>query len=109
LYKGGKKGWDAQLAAQYTGERINAVSQFVDNDLWQKAFVQMDASIEKKFKSGLVIFAKSNNLLNTPMIVYIKNATSKNAGVPAQSYSGKTLIQQDYYQRSYYLGIRYTF
>lgn len=109
LYKDGKKGWDAQLAAQYTGERINAVSQFVDNDLWQKAFVQMDASIEKKFKRGLVIFAKLNNLLNTPMMVYIKNASSKNAGVPVQSIRGKTLIIQNYYQRSYYLGIRYTF
>ena len=108
LYKDTKKKWDAQLALQYTGERINSVSQFVGNDLWQKPFIQMDASIEKKFKSGLGIFAKSNNLLNTPMIVYLKNASSKNSQVPAQSLSGKTLIRQNYYQRSYYLGIRYT-
>jgi len=98
---------DAQLAFQYTGDRINAVSQFVGNDLWQKAFIQMDASVEKKFKGGLSIFAKSNNLLNSPMIVYLKNASSKNLRVPAQSLSGKTLIRRDYYQRSYYLGVRY--
>ena len=108
LYKDTKKRWDAQLALQYTGERVNSVSQFVGNDLWQKPFIQMDASIEKKFKSGLGIFAKSNNLLNTPMIVYLKNASSKNSQVPAQSLNGKTLIRQNYYQRSYYLGIRYT-
>ena len=108
LYKDTKKRWDAQLALQYTGERINSVSQFAGNDLWQKPFIQMDASLEKKFKNGLGIFAKSNNLLNTPMIVYLKNASSKNIQVPAQSLSGKTLIRQNYYQRSYYLGIRYT-
>jgi hypothetical protein len=107
LYKDTKKRWDAQLAVQYTGERINSVSQFAGNDLWQKPFVQMDASLEKKFKRGLAIFAKSNNLLNTPLIVYLKNASSKNINVPAQSLSGKTLIRQNYYQRSYYLGIRY--
>jgi TonB-dependent receptor len=107
LYKDTKKRWDAQLALQYTGERINSVSQFAGNDLWQKPFIQMDASLEKKFKNGLGIFAKSNNLLNTPMIVYLKNASSKNIHVPTQSLSGKTLIRQNYYQRSYYLGIRY--
>jgi len=108
LYKDAKKRWDAQLALQYTGERINSVSQFVGNNLWQKPSIQMDVSLEKKFKSGLGIFAKLNNLLNTPMIVYLKNAGSKNIRVPAQSLNGKTLIRQNYYQRSYYLGIRYT-
>ena len=107
LYKDPERRLDAQLAFQYTGDRINAVSQFVGNDLWQKAFIQMDASVEKKFKGGLSIFAKSNNLLNSPMIVYLKNASSKNLRVPAQSLSGKTLIRRDYYQRSYYLGVRY--
>lgn len=69
----------------------------------------MDASVEKRFKNGVGIFAKANNLLDTPMIVYIDNASSKNADVPAQSLKGKTLIRQNYYQRSYYLGLRFTF
>ncbi len=107
LYKDSKTGWDAQLAGQYTGDRINSVSQFVGNDQWQKTFIQMDASVEKKFKSRLSIFAKANNLLNTPMIVYIDNTSPKNADVPDQSLSGKTLIRENYFQRSYYLGLRY--
>ncbi|HET7115503.1 MAG TPA: TonB-dependent receptor [Hanamia sp.] len=108
LYKDMEKGWDGQLALQYTGSRINSVSQFVGNDLWQKAFIQMDASLSKNFKSGFSIFAKSNNLLNTPMIVFIKNTSFKNAQVPNQPLAGKTLINQNYYQRSYYVGIRYS-
>lgn len=107
LYKNAENGWDAQLAANYTGERINTVSQFVDNDLWQKGFVQMDASLEKTLKNRLGVFAKASNLLNTPMEVYIKNSSSKNSGIPDQTAVGKTLIRRDYYQRSYVIGIRF--
>ncbi|RIV24943.1 TonB-dependent receptor [Fibrisoma montanum] len=109
LYKNTENGWDGQLALNYTGDRINTVSQFVDNDLWQKGFVQMDASVEKTFGKGFSCFAKANNLLNTPLEVYIKNASPKNEGVPFQSESGQTLVRRDFYQRSYLLGLRYRF
>jgi hypothetical protein len=109
LYKNAASGWDGQLALNYTGDRINTVSQFVDNDLWQKGFVQMDASIEKTAKYGITFFAKANNLLNTPLLVYINNASTKNEGIPFQTETGKTLVRRDYYQRSYLLGIRYRF
>jgi hypothetical protein len=108
FYKDGKKGIDAQLAASYTGERINTVSQFLNNDLWQEAFIQMDASIEKNIGKHWTIFAKANNLLNTPMRVFIKNSNPVNSSIPEQSnLSNKTLIRQDYYQRSYLLGLRF--
>ncbi|GAB4017307.1 TonB-dependent receptor [Spirosoma migulaei] len=107
LYKDAEHGWDGQLAASYTGPRINTVSQFVDNDLYQKGFIQMDASIEKRLGKSLLLFAKANNLLNTPTEIFIKNVNSKNSDVPNQDESGKTLIRRDFYQRSYLLGIRY--
>lgn len=108
FYKDGKKGIDAQLAASYTGERINTVSQFLNNDLWQEAFIQMDASIEKNIGKHWTIFVKANNLLNTPMRVFIKNSNPVNSSIPEQSnLSNKTLIRQDYYQRSYLLGLRF--
>ncbi|HRP37920.1 MAG TPA: TonB-dependent receptor, partial [Candidatus Dojkabacteria bacterium] len=44
LYKNNKKGVDLQLAAVYTGARINTVSPFLNNDVWQKGFVQLDFS-----------------------------------------------------------------
>ncbi|PKK35900.1 TonB-dependent receptor [Siphonobacter sp. SORGH_AS_0500] len=100
-------GWDAQVAGSYTGERINTVSQFLNNDLWQKAFIQMDASLEKAMGHRWVVFAKANNLLNTPLEVYIKNAESVNEGLPYQTEAGKTLIRRDYYQRSYVFGLRF--
>ncbi|MGY3215241.1 hypothetical protein ACVW2L_004294 [Mucilaginibacter sp. HD30] len=107
LFKDTKKGWDAQVAAAYTGPRINTVSQFLNNDLWQKGFVQMDASAEKRLKSGFSVFIKANNLLNTPTQLFIKGVSpnSKDAAVS----NGQTLIRNDYYRQSYVLGVRFKF
>ncbi|PZF74029.1 TonB-dependent receptor [Taibaiella soli] len=107
LYTDGKKGWDAQLACSYVGPRINTVSQFYGDDLWQTGFVTLDCSVEKTFHKRFSVFAKVNNILNTPSKVYIKNSSSRNDGVPNQDKAGQTLIQSDYYQRSYLLGVRF--
>ncbi|MCE7073105.1 TonB-dependent receptor [Dyadobacter sp. CY327] len=109
LLKDADRGLDAQLAGSYTGDRINTVAQFLDNDLWQKGFVQLDASLEKTFKNGLGIFIKANNLLNTPMEVYMKTRSPKNEGAPGQDLGEGTLIRRDFYQRSYLLGARIKF
>jgi outer membrane cobalamin receptor len=109
LYKDIPKGWEAQLAGGYTGPRISTVAQYVDTDQWQKGFVQMDFSAEKTFKNHITVFVKANNLLNTPAVIFIKNQSIKNAGIPEQDLSGETLIRRDYYQRSYLLGARYKF
>ena len=108
LYKDTKNGWDAQLAGSYTGERINTVGQFIDNDLWQKGFIQMDLSLEKKFKNNLSIFAKAGNLLNTPTEIFIKGVNSVNGNVPNQDLnSNETLIRKDFYGQTYLFGVRY--
>ncbi len=108
LYKDTKKGWDAQLAAAYTGSRINTISQFLNNDLWQKGFVQMDASAEKRFKNNLSLFVKAGNLLNTPAQFFIKGTNAANANIAEDLVSnGHTLIRSDYYKQSYLIGIRY--
>ena len=108
LFKDTKKGIEAQVAAAYTGERINTVSQFLNNDLWQKGFVQMDLSAEKRFKSGISVFIKANNLLNTPTKLFIKGTNPANAAIKENIVSnGQTLIRSDYYGQSYFIGIRY--
>jgi outer membrane receptor protein involved in Fe transport len=98
LYKDTKKGWDVQIAGAYTGSRINTVSQFVNNDLWQQGFVQMDVSAEKRFKGGISAFAKANNLLNTPTKLYIKGTNPANDKLKEDLVSnGHTLIRNDFY------------
>ncbi|WP_316793055.1 TonB-dependent receptor [Pedobacter frigoris] len=106
LFKDSKKGLDIQVAGAYTGPRINTVSQFLDNDLWQKGFIQMDASAEKKFRNNITVFAKAGNLLNTPFKLFIKGTNPQNASI-ADQFDGKTLIRNDYYKQTYLLGLRY--
>ena len=110
LYKDTKKGWDVQVAGAYTGPRINTVSQFLNNDLWQTGFIQMDASAEKRFKGGISVFAKAGNLLNTPFKLYIKGVNAENDKLQENLVTnGHTLIRNDLYGQTYLLGVRYKF
>jgi TonB-dependent receptor len=109
LFKDAKNGWDVQLAGNYTGKRIVTVSQFIDNDFWQKGFAQLDFSLEKSFKAGKwAVYLKTNNLLNTPMEYYMKSGYNNRDAIPEQDKaSGETLIRKDFYQRTYLFGVRW--
>ncbi|MGQ7857171.1 TonB-dependent receptor domain-containing protein [Pedobacter sp. WC2501] len=110
LFKDTKKGWDVQVAGAYTGPRINTVSQFLNNDLWQEGFVQMDASAEKRFKGGISVFVKANNILNTPTKLFIKGTNPANNDINENLVkNGNTLIRSDYYGQNYLVGFRYKF
>ncbi|WP_316846943.1 TonB-dependent receptor [Pedobacter psychrodurus] len=110
LFKDSKKGWDAQIAGAYTGPRINTVSQFLNNDLWQEGFIQMDASAEKRFKGGISVFVKANNILNTPTKLFIKGTNPENDKINEDLVkNGNTLIRSDYYGQNYLVGFRYKF
>jgi hypothetical protein len=110
LYKDTKNGWDGQLAFAYTGERIYAVSRYLDNDIWQSGYFQLDASLEKRFKIGISLFVKANNLFNTPMIHYLKKNNPSNSRIEGyENYKDGTLVRRDYYGQNLMAGIRYKF
>jgi len=110
LYKDVDKGWDGQLSAAYTGDRIVVASRYLDSDYWEKAAINLDASIEKSFKNGLSLFAKANNLLNTPTIRFVKTHNSYNDVFPLQSAeSDETLIRRYFYKPTLLAGIRFKF
>jgi TonB-dependent receptor len=110
LYKNAKNGWDGQLAFAYTGDRMYAVSRYLDNDIWQSGYFQMDASLEKKFKAGLILFVKASNILNTPMIHYLKKDNPSNSRIEGyENHNGGTLVRRDYYGQNMQAGIRYKF
>ncbi|MFQ3576073.1 MAG: TonB-dependent receptor [Cytophagales bacterium] len=125
IYKS-PKGIDVQLAFNYTGKRINTVSQFENVDLWQAPVLLADFSAEYKISKKWMVFAKANNLLNSPMIVYVNGQNPKNNNVPDQEMNisasqkfidrllgfnsnNKTLIQKDFYGASYLIGVRFLF
>ena len=41
------------------------------------------------------------------MVLFIKNENIKNAGLPFQDNQAETLILRNYFQRSYFGGLRY--
>lgn len=110
LYKNQKHKWDIQLAAVYTGERIISVSPYLDNDIWQEAFTQLDLSIEKGITENLTIYTKINNLLNTPLRANIKQENTFNAEqVPYLDVSRRTLVREDFYQMTVLAGVKLNF
>jgi hypothetical protein len=114
LYKDAKNGLDAQVSAVYTGERIISVSQYLNNDVWQKSFVTLDVSVEKTLGMGFSVYAKATNLTNTPYQLFIKLPYPQ-PGLPGatgqvieyQQAGQNTFIRKDLYGQYYILGLKY--
>lgn len=94
------------MAALYIGDKIEIVSRFLDADYWEKANFQLDFSLEKSFKIGLSVFAKANNLLNSPRIRYVKTHNSYNDNFYLQN-TDNTLIRKEVYRQTITIGLRY--
>lgn len=109
LYKDSKAGLDAQLSLVYTGARINLVSGFLDNDVWQKSFTTMDFSTEKRLFKNLYGYLKATNLLNTPYELEIRRPYPENVTVSSeyQKPGANAFVRRDTYNRYYILGLRY--
>ena len=110
LYKNQKSGTDVQLAMVYTGKRIISVSPYLDNDIWQRGFVQLDLSIEQRVWKDFVVYIKINNLLNTPLRADILLPNTFNPEqAPYLDASQSVLVREDFYRQSYFIGIKYRF
>lgn len=111
LYKDVRNGLESQLALVYTGERLEAISPFLDNDMYSKPIVLVDFSIEKKISQRIDIFLKATNLLNSAYEVYVKKPVyqeeGKTVAYPHQDDAEhKTLVRKDQYYQSLRLGVR---
>nr|WP_199158528.1 TonB-dependent receptor [Pedobacter sp. ASV2] len=112
LFKDIKSGFDAQIAAVYTGARIYTVSPYLNNDIWQKASIQIDLSAEQRIAKRFSVYMKINNLLNTPSELEIRrpyNITPEtiNQKVDDQEVGKNVFVRKDLYQQFYLLGLRY--
>ncbi len=107
LYKDTDHGWNAQLAASFTGVKLALVSPFKDADQWDKAMFGLDLSAEKKFTNGLSIFFKANNLTDAKRERYLKTVNQSNLQYEGQK-SDRTIVGTYKYGRTFLLGVRYT-
>jgi TonB-dependent receptor len=113
LYKDQKNRIDAQLSLAYTGERIQAVSEYYGLDTWEKASTFLDFSAQKAFSNHFIFFVKVNNILNTPYELFIKQNNAVNyTGIlkyEDQKSPNYTTVEYDQYYARYNLGIRFKF
>jgi hypothetical protein len=111
LYKDQAKGFEAQLSIVYTGERLDAISPFLNNDTYAQPITIVDFSSEKRISRHFDIFLKATNLLNAAYKVYIKQPVLQPEGntiaYPYQDEANRTLIRSDQYYQSFRIGIRH--
>ena len=105
LYKDTRYGWNAQLAASFTGTKLALVSPFKDADQWDKVMFGLDYSMEKKFPCGVSLFLKANNLLDAKRERFLKTVNQSNLQYEGQR-SDKTVVGTYKYGRTFLLGVR---
>jgi TonB-dependent receptor len=108
LYRDVKSAFNAQVSFVYTGARINTVSPFLDNDVWQKGFTTLDFSMDKRLFKNLYGYFKATNLLNTPYKLEIRRPYPTDGQKVEYQEAGKnTFVRQDLYRQYYIIGLRY--
>lgn len=101
-----KTGWDAQIACSYTGRRLADISNWYNDDIWERGYFQLDASISKAFKCGVSVFAKASNLINSPLMRYIQ-AGPHTENVPYERYNGNVVERREWHGQNISVGIKY--
>lgn len=106
LFKSTRYGWEGQLAGSYTGKRLSDISQWADDDIWEKGYFQLDASVEKSFKKGFSLFAKASNLLDTPLLRFIQKGPHT-ANVNSPRTDGNVIERKEWHGQTLMIGVRY--
>jgi TonB-dependent receptor len=75
LYKDTKHGAFAQLAYEYIGNTLASTGQYAGADFYQRPENILAFSCEKDIRKHFTVFAKLNNLLNTPTAQYVQQTT----------------------------------
>jgi outer membrane cobalamin receptor len=110
LYKNFESGTEAQVSAVYTGTAIVGVSTYVNDDIWQQGFLELDLSGEQRIAGNLVVYLKVTNLLNSPReeVIHQLYENSDYAQPVANQTNGQDiLVRKELYDRTYLLGLRF--
>ena len=108
LFKDTKYQWNGQLAFNYTGKRIAALSQYYEDDIWEAARPSLDASLEKGFRHGFTLFAKGSNLLNLPVVRYYHANARRDAYKDNwKQHDGGIMEREEKFGQSFLVGVRF--
>jgi len=65
IYRDIEKGFKCQIVYTMQGKNLKQISSYYAQDVYQMAFHDLGATIEKKVYKNFVLYAKINNLLNS--------------------------------------------
>lgn len=107
LFKSNRFGWEGQVSGSYTGKRLSDISNWFDDDIWEKGYFQLDASVEKSFPCGVSIYAKAANLLDTPLLRFVHKGPHTDDVKEYERTDGNVIERKEWHGQSFILGIRY--
>ena len=107
LFNFPKYGIEAQLSGSYTGRRLSEISNWFDNDIWEAGYAELDVSVEKSFRSGLSIFAKASNLLDSPVLRFINPNSLTESLKDYPRYNGAVIERKEWHGISLVIGMRF--
>lgn len=110
LYKNQKAGLDVQLAAIYTGEKIAFVSEFLNNDILDDDFINLDLSIDKQFlENRLTVSFKAQNITNSKLkrIIHLEGNEDEEVDPLQVSGDGQTVAGRAVFKPSFRIGVKY--
>ena len=109
LLKDTRYGWEGQIAYCYTGKRLSDISNWYNDDIWEKGYHQLDISAEKHFeRSHITLFAKASNLLDTPITRIINPSAHTEKADSKRDSDGQLLERKELHGQSLTIGIRWS-
>ena len=94
MYKDTRHGAFAQVSYQYQGKTLAETGKYAGADYYQRPMNTLAVSGEKDIHKHFTVFAKFNNLLNTPVQQYVQNTV---------------LVLKNTYRATYTIGVRYAY
>lgn len=107
VYNDSRHGWLARLTGIYTGRRIYSASGWYGLDYWERGYMVVDASLEKKFGSHLKAFVKAANLFNATTTVDLRTPNPEFASgfVPGQQSAARITVMHEVERAAYFAGL----
>ena len=90
----------------YASKRLSDISNWADNDIWEKGYTQLDASIEKTLPRGFCLFLKASNLLNIPVLRYV-HQSERTANVDSERDNSNLVERKSWHGQSLMIGARF--
>jgi hypothetical protein len=93
-YRNAQFGFKYSIAYTMQGYNLVSPSDSYGKDIYQSNYNNLGLTFEKNFLKKLVVVVKVSNLLNSPVVRYIKD--------------DKTIVEKSYNYQSYFIGLKLT-